>query len=215
MPYTHALFDLDGTLVDTIPLIRYAYAATLAAHPEFGASGEQAMKRIGLPLRQILAELVPPQWVETCIAEYLAHYRSRHDELLRGYPGMRDVVTALAAADVRMGVVTSKARATTLMALEAEGIADLMGVIVAAEDTTIHKPQPEPILLAMSSLGSAESRHTAYVGDSPFDMQAAKAAGVCAVAVTWGAFTEQELRAAEPDHLLRSPGELLGLIAGR
>ncbi|MDQ3791655.1 MAG: HAD hydrolase-like protein, partial [Actinomycetota bacterium] len=64
-----------------------------------------------------------------------------------------------------------------------------------------HKPRPEPILKGLELLGDIPREEAAYVGDSPFDVAAARAAGVASVAVSWGAFTEEALRAAEPDHL--------------
>jgi pyrophosphatase PpaX len=73
---------------------------------------------------------------------------------------------------------------------------------VTLEDTTEHKPHPEPLLRGLELLGSIPKERAAYVGDSPFDVEAAKAAGLTSVAVSWGAFSESTLRAAEPDHLV-------------
>jgi pyrophosphatase PpaX len=73
---------------------------------------------------------------------------------------------------------------------------------VTLEDTTKHKPHPEPLLRGLELLGSIPKVRAAYVGDSPFDVEAAKAATLTSVAVSWGAFSESTLRTAEPDHLV-------------
>ena len=77
-----------------------------------------------------------------------------------------------------------------------------MDAFVIMEDTTEHKPHPEPLLRGLKLLGSIPKERAAYAGDSPFDVEAAKAAGLTSVAVSWGAFSESTLRAAEPDHLV-------------
>jgi pyrophosphatase PpaX len=101
-----------------------------------------------------------------------------------------------------VGVVTSKRRFSVDMALKNfPGLGDVVDQWVTMEDTTEHKPRPEPLLKGLELLGNVPREQAAYVGDSPFDVAAAKAAGVESVAVSWGAFSEDALRAAEPDHL--------------
>jgi pyrophosphatase PpaX len=100
-------------------------------------------------------------------------------------------------------VVTSKRRLSVEMALKNfPGLGNVVDRFVTLEDTTEHKPHPEPLLRGLELLGSIPKERAAYVGDSPFDVEAAKAAGLTSVAVSWGAFSEGALRAAEPDHLV-------------
>ncbi|MDQ4128013.1 MAG: HAD hydrolase-like protein, partial [Actinomycetota bacterium] len=79
---------------------------------------------------------------------------------------------------------------------------DMVDRFVTLEDTTEHKPHPEPLLTGLKLLGDVPRERAAYVGDSPFDVEAAKAAGLTSVAVSWGAFSEDTLRAAKPDYLV-------------
>jgi len=81
-------------------------------------------------------------------------------------------------------------------------LGDVVDQWVTMEDTAQHKPRPEPLVKGLELLGNAPKEEAAYVGDSPFDVAAAKAAGVKSVAVSWGAFSEETLRTAEPDHLV-------------
>jgi pyrophosphatase PpaX len=100
-------------------------------------------------------------------------------------------------------VVTSKRRVSVEMALEVfPGLRNVVDRFVTLEDTTKHKPHPEPLLRALELLGRIPKERAAYVGDSPFDVEAAKAARLTSVAVSWGAFSDDALRTAEPDHLV-------------
>jgi pyrophosphatase PpaX len=101
-----------------------------------------------------------------------------------------------------VAVVTSKRRFSVEMALKSfPGLGEVVDQWVTMEDTEQHKPRPEPLLKGLELLGDIPREEAAYVGDSPFDVAAARAAGVASVAVSWGAFTEEALRAAEPDRL--------------
>ena len=113
----------------------------------------------------------------------------------------------------RLGIVTAKRRSTVGLAMDRFPVLrELTEVLVGAEDTERHKPDPDPILEGIARLGVAAG-DAAYVGDSPFDVRAAKAAGVLAVAVTWGGIHGAEaLLAEEPDHLVSTPEELLDVL---
>jgi pyrophosphatase PpaX len=113
----------------------------------------------------------------------------------------------------RLGIVTAKRQVTVQLAFEVlPGLKRYFDVVVGSDDTDRHKPDPEPILLALERLG-VEPEAAAYVGDSPFDIRAAKAAGVAAIGVTWGGIHSAErLRAEEPDALVDDAEELLGVL---
>ena len=212
--YKHVLFDLDGTLVDTLPLIEYSYRTLFQENPQYGDLSEEAMRLLGLPLTGILERLVPAADVPVFADEYMRLYREKHDELIRSYPGMLEAVAKVVQEGAVVGVVTSKARETTEWALDDMGLLGLVDVIITAEDVKSHKPSPDPILTAMRML-QAPRNGTLYVGDSPFDIQAARAAGVDVAAVTWGAFDKDDLKGLEPTYLLDEPGELIGVVLGK
>ena len=147
-------------------------------------------------------ELLSAEHAEALLDSYRLHNEENHDALIREFPGVEESLARLKAAGVRVGVVTSKRRFSVDMALKNfPGLGDVVDQWVTMEDTTEHKPRPEPLLKGLELLGNVPREQAAYVGDSPFDVAAAKAAGVESVAVSWGAFSEDALRAAEPDHL--------------
>jgi pyrophosphatase PpaX len=197
-----ALFDFDGTLVDTTDLIyqsmRHATGEVLGRE----ISRDVLMANVGQPLPRQM-ELLSAEHAEALLDSYRLHNEANHDALIREFPGVEESLARLKAAGVRVGVVTSKRRFSVDMALKNfPGLGDVVDQWVTMEDTTEHKPRPEPLLKGLELLGNVPREQAAYVGDSPFDVTAAKAAGVESVAVSWGAFSEDALRAAEPDQLV-------------
>ena len=197
-----ALFDFDGTLVDTTDLIyqsmRHATGEVLGRE----ISRDVLMANVGQPLPRQM-ELLSAEHAEALLDSYRLHNEENHDALIKEFPGVEESLARLKAAGVRVGVVTSKRRFSVDMALKNfPGLGDVVDQWVTMEDTTEHKPRPEPLLKGLELLGNVPREQAAYVGDSPFDVAAAKAAGVESVAVSWGAFSEDALRAAEPDHLV-------------
>ena len=196
-----ALFDFDGTLVDTTDLIyqsmRHASGEVLGRE----ISREVLMANVGQPLPRQM-ELLSAEHAEALLDSYRLHNEENHDALIKEFPGVEKALGRLRAAGVGVAVVTSKRRFSVEMALKSfPGLGEVVDQWVTMEDTEQHKPRPGPLLKGLELLGDIPSGEAAYVGDSPFDVAAARAAGVASVAVSWGAFTEEALRAAEPDRL--------------
>jgi pyrophosphatase PpaX len=196
------LFDFDGTLVDTTELI---YQSMRCAYGEVvgGPEPERAvlMANVGQPLPRQM-ELLSLEHADDLLTSYRTHNEEMHNDLIKEFPGVEDSIARLRGAGLSVAVVTSKRRPSVEMALESfPGLRKVTDVFVTMEDTTEHKPRPEPLLRGLELLGGVPPEQAAYVGDSPFDVAAARAAGALSVAVSWGAFTEDALRAAEPDHL--------------
>jgi pyrophosphatase PpaX len=197
-----ALFDFDGTLVDTTELIyqsmRHATGEVLGRE----IPRETLMANVGQPLPRQM-ELIDADRAEALLESYRLHNEEHHDLLIGEFPGVKRSLARLSAGGVRVAVVTSKRRFSLEMALERfPGLGAVVDRFVTMEDTTEHKPHPAPLLKGLVFLGDIPPEEAAYVGDSPFDVGAAKAAAVKSVAVSWGAFSEDTLRSAEPDHLV-------------
>jgi pyrophosphatase PpaX len=139
---------------------------------------------------------------------YRAHNEPLHEEL-EACLGMEDVLVRLRDGGRRLGVVTAKRRATVELAFARVPLGHLFETVVGGDETERHKPDPEPLLLAATRM-RADPGQTAYVGDSPFDIRAARAAGMHAVAVTWGRIHDRSvLEREEPDAIVDSAEELL------
>jgi pyrophosphatase PpaX len=168
---------------------------------------------IGTPLLTQMRTLDEPR-ADALVAAYRAFNHRMHDELLRPYEGLIELCSRVRMEGATLGVVTSKSRAVVEMAFARLAFAPLLDVVVTADQTAQHKPRPEPILEALRRL-DRDASGACYVGDSPFDLRAAHAAGVDAIGVSWGASTADELRAEDPVAVARTPDELAEVLHGR
>jgi pyrophosphatase PpaX len=211
MRFPVVLFDLDGTVVDSGAIIlasmRHATREVLGAE----YSDAELLQAVGGPGLEAQMAVFAPDRVEELVRVYRAHNEPLHD-VLEACLGMEDVLVRLHEEGRRLGVVTAKRRATAELAFERVPLAHLFETVVGGDETEKHKPDPEPLLLGAQRM-NADPKETAYVGDSPFDMRAAKAAGMFAVAVTWGRIHERErLEREEPDAMVESAEELLAVL---
>lgn len=206
------VFDLDGTLVNTIPLIVESYQHALRT--VLGSQLDEVTIRsfIGRTLVSTFTD-VAPERVNELVEVYVEHNLSAMPRLLQRYAGMETLLPDLTAAGLSVGIATSKRRSSAELSLQCAGLGGLVDLVSTMDDTTAHKPSPEPILHALAAM-QAEAREAVYVGDAVVDVLAAQAAGTASVAVTWGAGTLADLRAANPDAIVSSPDELRGLLLG-
>jgi pyrophosphatase PpaX len=210
--YRTVLFDLDGTLVDSAAIILASmkHAATTVLEREIPDA--ELMAAVGGPGLRAQMEALAADRVDELVRVYSEHNVGLHDGL-QPCAGILDVLEELHRQSRRLGVVTAKRRATLALAFEVLPALDrYFEVRIGAEDTERHKPDPEPLLVALDRLGEPAAG-AVYVGDSPFDVAAAKAAGMDAIAVTWGRIHSRErLAREEPDAIVETPGELLGRL---
>jgi pyrophosphatase PpaX len=206
------LFDLDGTLIDSIRLILDSYHHTLAAHGVPPRTDEDWLRGVGTPLSVQFAE-----WrddlgkLEAMVATYREYNLANHDRMVTVYPGVVAAVEAIRAAGRRTGLVTSKNRQGALRGLTLVRLEAMMDVLVCADEVTNPKPHPEPVEKAVALLG-ADPATTVYVGDSIHDMVSGRAAGVRTAAALWGPFGREHLELASPDYWLETPADLLTLL---
>jgi pyrophosphatase PpaX len=212
MRYPTVLFDLDGTLIDSgaIIIASMRHAATTVLGREIPEA--ELAAAVGGPGLIAQMRALDPSRVDELVAVYSAHNETLHDGL-EACVGIEDVLETLHGQGRRLGIVTAKRRATVRLAFEVlPQLERYFAVVVGSDDTERHKPDPEPILLALERL-DAEAEDAAYVGDSPFDLRAANAAGVAAIGVTWGGIHSRgRLREEEPDALVDDAKELLGVL---
>ncbi len=214
-PYPIVLFDLDGTLLDTTPMIVTSLRHTAARHlTGWAPTDADLIRGIGTPLEhQFVAQiasagLAPDDALAAAMLDtYLAHNLSIHDAQVRAFDGVVPLLDRLAARGARLGIVTSKTTATARLGLEITGLIDRFECLIGKTEVRRFKPHPEPVLTALAAMG-ADAADTVYVGDSPHDLHAGRAAGTATAAATWGPFSRESLAAAQPDHWLEAPLDL-------
>ncbi len=202
------LFDLDGTLVDTIDLIVHCFARVL--EPATGRPWTRA---------EVIALFGPTEPVILAgfglagsFPDFLACYDGNHDRLARCFPGVNEALAQARRLGLRLGVVTNKGRETTAITLRRCRLEPLFDVVVTGDDAAAPKPDPGGLLLALKRLGVAP-HEAAFAGDAPSDVEAGRRAGLETWAVTWGrVHPRDDLLAAGPDQVLATPGDLVHLV---
>jgi pyrophosphatase PpaX len=206
------LFDLDGTLLDSVELILRSYRHMLNQYRGFEGTDEMWLKGLGTPLTSQLKQFTAdPQEVAAMIETYRVYNFEHHDRLAKPYEGVVDEVRRLDELGKTIAIVTSKYRRGTMMGLKVLGIEDCIDFIVPADEVTNPKPHPEPVLRALEISG-AKPDETVFIGDSRHDMECGKGAGVKVAAVLWGPFDRDHLADLEPDYWLEKPADLRQLF---
>jgi pyrophosphatase PpaX len=212
MRFPVVLFDLDGTLIDSGPMIvasmKHAARSVLGHEiPE-----EVLSAAVGGPGLVAQMHALDPQKVDDLVAAYREHNEPLHDEL-EAFWEVVEVLPRLREQGRLLGIVTAKRAATVRLAFDRlPRLEANFDVVITSDDTERHKPAPDPILAALERLGASPGE-AVYVGDSPFDIRAAKAARVHAVAVGWGGIhSDDVLQREEPDAFVRRAEDLLAVL---
>jgi pyrophosphatase PpaX len=195
MCFGSVVFDLDGTLIDTIPLIVASHRH--AVRTVLGRDIDDAVLRagIGIPLPEQMRRFDPDRADELYL-EYRRFNHAHTAEYLSWFDGIGDLLRRLAADGVRLAVATSKSRDAVELAFGLLPPAVSFDACVVLEDTDAHKPNPAPVLLAIERVGGNVA-DAAYVGDAVPDLEAARAAGCAAIGVTWGVASRADLAGAD------------------
>lgn len=209
-PPRAVLFDLDGTLVDSVAVIVDSYRHTLRSFGIRGVDEARIRSWIGMSLDETFAGLSAAH-AAAMVRTYREHNLAHHDGRVSAYPGSARLVADLQTQGRLVAVVTSKGRELAARGLALTGV-PAPAVLVGKEDTLRHKPHPEPLLRALELLG-AEAAEAVYIGDAATDLRAAHAAGITAIGVTWGAGSREDLAAEAPSALVDDMDELAVLLA--
>ena len=207
------IFDNDGTVADTrdliLPSMRYTTKVCLGkVFPD-----EKYASQVGIPLVDQMHDYTDdPILQEKMVKVYREYNEAHHDAEIKSYAGCLEALEKMHESGLVMAVATSKLRTICSRGLKILGINKYMSTVVGSEDTELHKPHGEPIVYTAEKL-NFKLQECAYVGDSPFDIQAAKDAGVTSIGVTWGFFDKEILELEVPDHICDSFVELTELLA--
>jgi pyrophosphatase PpaX len=211
MPTT-VLFDLDGTLIDSIELILNSAQHAFRKLDRPCPSDAEWLSGVGIPLGTAFARYAHDDAdLAALIAAYREYQMANHDRLIACYENVADTLALLRQRGHPIGVVTSKADGLAMRGLAHSGIARFIDTIVGCDSSARHKPDPEPVLLALHRLDAAPT-DAVFVGDSIHDMAAGNAAGVTTIAALWGPFTRADLAPSNPTHFLEHVDELPALL---
>ncbi|HEX7348450.1 MAG TPA: HAD hydrolase-like protein [Rhodanobacteraceae bacterium] len=195
------LFDLDGTLGDTLPVCITAFQQVFRARLGHSFSANEVLAMFGPDEEGVIRRALPQAW-QPALAEYLALYKRLHAGCPEPFVGIRPLIAALKARGVRLGIVTAKGAASAAISARIWRMEGEFEGIEAGSAAGADKPAGMRRFLARWQLAAPE---VAYVGDGPYDMDAARAVGVAAIAAAWApAARVERLAARKPDQLFHS-----------
>jgi 2-phosphoglycolate phosphatase len=208
------IFDLDGTLADTFPLIVAAWNAAIAPHTGKTYSDADVISRFGIPDPQMIRRELQHKGgaaSEQAVELYHAHYEQRHREVVRPFDGITEMLEALRRRDVPLGLMTGKGRRSARITLECLGWTVLFDSVITGDDVSAQKPDPSGPLAVARAL-NVPPGEAAFVGDSPADIGAGQAAGMITVAAAWHPVYLDEIRRMRPDVWAETPAHVVQLI---
>ena len=221
MKYKYVLFDFDGTLADTIPLILESFQHVFVLLTGKEADKGFVMSTIGEPLERTF-EILPENLRQTAVDEYVKYNIANLEEKVVLFPGMIEMLKRLADEGVIMAVVTSKRYRTAMITIDQYDIGKFFTVVTARERTLLHKPNPEPIFATIEDIKSKVQQNeqilpaeVLFVGDSVHDLHCARNAGMDYAMVDWTYMDKDELKAQGPDYWIMTGEELVDICLGR
>jgi pyrophosphatase PpaX len=210
-PTQAVLFDLDGTVVDSIPLIVAGFRHALTVHRRPTASDASIIAGIGTPLLSQLRALADDDHqADAMMATYREFWIAHHDSNVRLFAGTAAMLIDLGRR-APLALVTSKSREGTERTLRAVGLTGTFAVTITLDDVEHAKPHPAPVQRALQALNVAPS-HAWFVGDSPHDVGSGRAAGVRTAVVGWHRFEANAFTTNAPDRWLHSWDDLTPLL---
>lgn len=213
------LFDLDGTLVDSVPDLAAATDAMLIDMSRAAAGEALVREWVGNGAERLVKRALtgkmdgepPATELEQALPLFMEHYQSHLQGQSRLYPGVKESLADLQERGLALGLVTNKPERFIAPLLEALGIAEVFAVVVGGDTLADKKPHPAPLLHAARQLG-VESAAALMVGDSRNDVLAARRAGMQIVCVPYGYNHGEDIRLTEPDAVVEDLRELSGLL---
>jgi pyrophosphatase PpaX len=206
------LFDLDGTLIDSIELILNSAKHAFRDRNGHVPTDAEWLTGVGIPLATMFRRYARDEAdVDALIAKYREYQLANHDRLVTSYDLVVETVDGLRAAGHPLGIVTSKTGWLAQRGLDNVGLGSHFDVIVGCDTCEKHKPDPGPVSFALDKLGY-EPDDAVFVGDSIYDMEAGNAAGVTTIGALWGPFSREDLAASRPTHYLERISDLPKLL---
>ena len=209
------IFDFDGTLANTLPIIFACY--DYSTEKILGKKADRApfIETFGQPLYICLTSIFGEEKGSKICDEYRAYQEIHHDELIRPFPKVKETLEQLQRMHIPMAVVTSKTTATCLRGARCLGIDTYFEAIIGADVVKHPKPDAEPTRMALKKLGTLPEE-TLCIGDAPYDIMSGKAAGCVTAAVEYTQVAVEQFKSmATPDYWLTDLEDLIPLVDGK
>lgn len=212
--YNFAIFDLDGTILDTLGDLRDSVNFALSSNnlPErtTGEIRQFVGNGIRLLIERAVPENTPVDVVDKCFNDFKVHYKVNSANLTKPYNGILDMLKTLQANGVKMAVVSNKAD-FAVQGLIKQYFSDLFDFSVGEKDGINRKPSPDSVFAAMEYLG-ADENNTVYIGDSEVDIETARNSHIPCIAVTWGFRDKDVLKTLNPQYIVNEPKDIIDTI---
>ena len=207
------LFDFDGTVMNTNDVIIASWQHTFRTIDGKEREVSEIARTFGEPIVQTMKRMFPQVPVEESLKIYRSYHYDYFDDLISLFPGMRELLVELRKTGYKTGLVTSRMRNTTFRGLAKFELTDLFDAVVTCDDTNVHKPDPEPVFIALEKLGTKPEK-TVMLGDTMYDIMCANNAGVTSVLVGWAiAPTEEEIKGENgPDFIMKDAADLFRIL---
>ena len=207
------LFDFDGTVMNTNDVIIASWQHTFRTIDGKEREVSEIARTFGEPIVKTMKRLFPQVPVEESLKIYRSYQYDYFDDLVTLFPGMKELLVKLRKTGYKTGLVTSRMRNTTFRGLEKFELTDLFDAVVTCDDTNVHKPDPEPVFIALDKLGTKPEK-TVMLGDTMYDIMCANNAGVTSILVGWAiAPTEEEIKGENgPDFIMKDAADLFRIL---
>ena len=207
------LFDFDGTVMNTNDVIIASWQHTFRTIDGKEREVSEIARTFGEPIVKTMKRMFPQVPVEESLKIYRSYQYDYFDDLVTLFPGMKELLVKLRKTGYKTGLVTSRMRNTTFRGLEKFELTDLFDAVVTCDDTNVHKPDPEPVFIALDKLGTKPEK-TVMLGDTMYDIMCANNAGVTSVLVGWAiAPTEEEIKGENgPDFIMKDAADLFRIL---
>ncbi len=214
MKYKAVVFDLDGTLIDTLEDLRDSVNYALEKHDMPERSLDEIRRFVGNGIGKLISRSVkentPEELEKSVLKVFKAHYLENSMNKTRPYNGIPELVKRLKEMGVKIAVVTNKTQDAAINIMNAF-FKDDFEIIIGQVDGMAQKPQPDGVWRAMEKLG-ATKQNSVYVGDSEVDCLTAKNSGIPIIGVNWGFRGRKTLEENNADYIVDSPDEIIEIV---
>ncbi|MDD2533235.1 MAG: HAD-IA family hydrolase [Eubacteriales bacterium] len=205
------IFDVDGTLIDSIPFIIECFQQTFTQNLGQPADEAAIKATIGMPLESVFSSY-PAEISENLMKTYLEYNLAHLGQGIGLFVGIPQMLQTLRKMNIPTAIVTSKRNVALQPSLRDFELAEYFDLIITKEDTVRHKPNPDPLFAAMDRLGLSQPGRVIYVGDSIHDLECAVRAGCQPVMVGWTRMPKSPLQQAHPAVWIDHPNDLITFL---